>query len=557
VSLFDSFEDAFYEGYWSRYTHLEAACLIVEGSGRVTATLVRQTPDGATIELGHWKLVLVAGRKSLSCHFPLETGDRAGRVFVTLSAGGPGCNISSLAWGTAIPPKRNPVLDIAICTFNNERFLEPNLEKLIDLSKRASIGKIWLVNQGVAFKKSRLCRLITDHINTVVVIEQANLGGAGGFSRAMYEFFLSEQGDFILLMDDDVHVETIHIETAIAFIAYAIDDCCLGGQMIDALRPDRMSEGGVKVRPDNSIEQHFLDLDLQEQRALARLGNVPEIDYNPWWFCVIPRVAIERSGLPLPIFIRHDDMEFGYRSKIAGIASINLPPVSIRHSPFYARASRWQEYYDVRNRLLIASIYNESLRLDPPRHLLARALVHIIRYDYEKAALLIAAVQDYLRPREDFQGAGPELHSKVTQLSAAAPSPVWSDRTATSDGPKIESRHQHGGSARLHLAWETLRNFIGFGLAPHEPVAWARTEDGAASTGRPLPNAYFTIVPVTHKLLVFTYNKAAARRLLAAALLVVADYALNRRRAANTWRRAHRRMASFEGWNEAFARNAR
>ncbi len=42
-----------------------------------------------------------------------------------------------------------------------------------------------------------------------------------------------------------------------------------------------------------------------------------EVDqaYGAWWYSCIPVKAIEKNGLPMPFFIRCDDVEFGMRNK--------------------------------------------------------------------------------------------------------------------------------------------------------------------------------------------------------------------------------------------------
>src|SRR5690606_36524272 len=63
------------------------------------------------------------------------------------------------------------------------------------------------------------------------VIEQGNLGGSGGFSRAMDETVAKGDADYVLLLDDDVVAEPEGILRALAFADLAKRPTIEGGQM--------------------------------------------------------------------------------------------------------------------------------------------------------------------------------------------------------------------------------------------------------------------------------------------------------------------------------------
>ena len=63
------------------------------------------------------------------------------------------------------------------------------------------------------------------------IIEQANLGGSGGFSRAMNEARQAGAADYVLLLDDDVVCELEGILRAVTFADLAKQPTLVGGQM--------------------------------------------------------------------------------------------------------------------------------------------------------------------------------------------------------------------------------------------------------------------------------------------------------------------------------------
>ena len=78
-----------------------------------------------------------------------------------------------------------------------------------------------------------------------------------------------------------------------------------------------------------------------------------DVDYNAWWMCLIPRSVAEDLGLPLPLFIKWDDAEYGLRARSRGYRTATVPGIAIWHMSFLEKddTSDWQAYFHYRNRL--------------------------------------------------------------------------------------------------------------------------------------------------------------------------------------------------------------
>src|SRR5260221_8581830 len=63
------------------------------------------------------------------------------------------------------------------------------------------------------------------------VIEQGNIGGAGGFSRAMDETLRADKSDYVLVGDDDVQIDPEGILLAATFADLARQPTIVGGDM--------------------------------------------------------------------------------------------------------------------------------------------------------------------------------------------------------------------------------------------------------------------------------------------------------------------------------------
>src|SRR3569833_4612417 len=64
------------------------------------------------------------------------------------------------------------------------------------------------------------------------LIDQGNIGGSGGFSRAMTETLDAGRSDYVLLLDDDVVVEPEGILRAVAFADLARTPTFVGGFLL-------------------------------------------------------------------------------------------------------------------------------------------------------------------------------------------------------------------------------------------------------------------------------------------------------------------------------------
>ena len=96
------------------------------------------------------------------------------------------------------------------------------------------------------------------------------------------------------------------------------------------------------------------------RRRLQRLVDVPDP----------ARRSPRTSGLPLPLFIKWDDAEYGLRARSRGYRTATVPGIAIWHMSFLEKddTSDWQAYFHYRNRYVAAALHGP----DNPRALLRR-----------------------------------------------------------------------------------------------------------------------------------------------------------------------------------------
>lgn len=98
-------------------------------------------------------------------------------------------------------------------------------------------------------------------------------------------------------------------------------------------------------------------LDLSDRKILLKNGQNVPVQYNAWWYCCLPVSAIKTCGLPLPLFIKTDDVEYGLRLG-AKVALLN--GIGVWHSEFSSKYSLYLEYYIKRNEMIVSAIHGSG-----------------------------------------------------------------------------------------------------------------------------------------------------------------------------------------------------
>jgi galactofuranosylgalactofuranosylrhamnosyl-N-acetylglucosaminyl-diphospho-decaprenol beta-1,5/1,6-galactofuranosyltransferase len=100
--------------------------------------------------------------------------------------------------------------------------------------------------------------------------------------------------------------------------------------------------------------------------------------------------------LPLPIFVRGDDIEYGCRLKGQGFHTLVPPGIAIWHEPFDAKSGGWQSYFATRNFLIAAACHERSWARKASSVVLRRVVSSLLSCDYYEAWLHCEAVADFL-----------------------------------------------------------------------------------------------------------------------------------------------------------------
>ncbi len=469
---FETYFNAFPASYWRRWTNLDNVVLRLELSGTARVDIYRSKIDGARIavtgevvgDLGaaaEGAEAKVDGKDVHVCEIPvpLTQFEDGGWIWFDLT-----CEtdvvIHSAGWysdieapgqtypdGTEHPAPEGRVT-IGIPTFNRPTDAVAALEALSsDPEVDAIIDAVLMPDQGTKHPADEPgFDTVAEHFgDRLRIFPQGNLGGSGGYSRIMYEALGGPDSDskratdspFILYMDDDIAIEPDSILRAVAVGRFAKSPMLVGGQMLNLQershlhsmgevigRHDFMWTSAPHVHYDHDFYAHPLR-DRGEHGTNATgevvdskdLHRRIDVEFNGWWMCLIPRVAAETIGQPLPLFIKWDDAEYGLRAGRAGFPTATWPGVAIWHMAWSDKddAIDWQAYFHLRNRLIVAALQHEGDAAGIVRSMRKATFKHLLCLEYSTVAIQNEAMKDFL--------AGPEhlfdiLESSLPRINA-------------------------------------------------------------------------------------------------------------------------------------------
>ena len=404
---FGTYFNAFPAGYWRRWTSFDSVRLTVAARGQGTLSVYRSTAKGHVQRADSVHFDNTAP-ETFTFDLELKPFIDGGWYWFDVEAGEHEAVLLSGDWGFETEHVGQGYLSIGITTFNRPDFC---VDQLVHLSQEQEVldllDEIYVVDQGTqkASSDPRFEEVAAALGPKLRLIEQGNLGGSGGFSRAMAETTNRGDSDYLLLLDDDVVVEPEGIRRAVAFADLAKGTPIVGGQMFSLYDRSVMHAYGETVdrwrwfwgaAPNTKHGHNFA---VRSLRSTEWLHRRIDVDYNGWWMCLIPTKVIKEIGLSLPMFIKWDDAEFGLRAAEAGYPTVTLPGVAVWHVPWHEKDDTidWQAYFHRRNRIIAAllhSPYDHGGKL--VQESFQTQVRHLLSMQYSPAEMGLLAIEDIL-----------------------------------------------------------------------------------------------------------------------------------------------------------------
>jgi galactofuranosylgalactofuranosylrhamnosyl-N-acetylglucosaminyl-diphospho-decaprenol beta-1,5/1,6-galactofuranosyltransferase len=405
---FGTYFNAFPASYWRQWTTIDAVTLRIRLSGEASVLLYRSTAKGVSYPVETIR-VSTEEPETIERTLPLAPFIDGGWYWFDIVAGGQEATLVEAEWLGLAEPAPAGRVSIGITTVNRPDYLLALLRTLGDASPLVQdrIDAVYVVDQGTRHVQDEpdfgdAAKKLGDKLH---LIQQGNLGGAGGFSRSMDETVRAGTSDYVLLLDDDITLDPECILRAVTFADLAKRPTIVGGHMFSLYERSVLHAFAESVFPVKWWWGAAINTKIRHDFGRRNLRNTPwlhrraDADYNGWWMCLIPTKAVRELGLAVPAFIKWDDAEYALRARDAGYPTVSMPGVAAWHVTWQDKTDSvdWQAYYHIRNRILTALLHSP---FDHGGKLLTESIeiqvLHLFSMQYSAAELRLQALQDIL-----------------------------------------------------------------------------------------------------------------------------------------------------------------
>lgn len=292
---------------------------------------------------------------------------------------------------------------LALCTttFRKEEYILPNIEmirnEVIESDEPiADAIHLFVVDNGRTLDAAKLTG------GQVTVCPNPNVGGSGGFARGMLEALHSDEPfTHVILMDDDVRVFPESFKRTFNLLSLRNEgyaDAFISGAMLELQNPDQQFEDVSYTQQTGGYHRVKDTMDLSQLKQLVLNETTPvEPDnaYGAWWYNCIPIEAIRANGLPMPFFVRCDDVEYGVR---CGATYMTMGGICVWHSRFEGRFKASVDGYQyVRNFLVTLAVTECSSEAAFLVRYWRTLSIFLRTMNYEAADLWLDGLEDYLK----------------------------------------------------------------------------------------------------------------------------------------------------------------
>lgn len=409
---FDTYFNSFTIEKWKKYTIIGDIYLELEIKGKCKVTLYNYV-DGIYKTINS---VIIGNSEQQKYLIDYKLYEYKGLLTFYITALDNNVEIYSGSYNTYIEEDKLNNIKIAlnICTYKREKYIYKTLDllnKYIFSSEDSYLKNnlyVFISDNGQSLSKDKIKN------ENVFVFPNKNVGGAGGFTRGLIEIMHSKLNiTHALMMDDDISIEPESI-----FRTFTLLQCCkeeykeafIGGAMLRIDKPSIQVESGASWNAGTLIPNKC-NVDLE--KSINVLNNEIEeyTEYNAWWYCCTPMSVVNKNNLPLPIFIRGDDLEYGLRN-MKNLILLN--GICVWHEPFENKYSSFLQYYILRNLLYDNTLhYKNYSKYSFLKQLYSFVLKELVFYRYKNIDLIFHGINDYLKGIKFFEIDGELLHKEI------------------------------------------------------------------------------------------------------------------------------------------------
>ena len=548
---FDTSFGVFAAGRWKRLTSVDCLSVTVHasGSGRIELVGVKSVVRGLCLRE---KIVASAGI-SISGKTTIEVPDFAkssiGTYFVRVSAEQSDVVVSGGQWTTTTAVPREVRLSLSITTFNRQDYVKPTVAKVLQLVE--SVDSLHDHMRILVVDNARNISFDTAPNAPIAVVQNPNLGGAGGFARGI--IYLRDEGwsTHVLLMDDDITLEPEALVRTFALFTFARDEkLCVHGAMLSEEQAWMQFEAGSKYRwrslyPLRAIGRED---DLRERKLALRDAREKKFAYTAWWYTAFP-ISITRDN-PLPVFVRGDDVAFGLMH--TGKHSVTMNGVIVWHADFGLKNNPSSLYYEKRNFAIVDTlVFSNHHWWHLARRFIALCFRNLFSMRYASVEYMIRGVRAYLAGPEALMATDHSaLHDELRKVTEEKPAPLSADLAAVSiTKPRPKAIRLVG----FALAIPLVGGYILPKLLRRDVLKTAPIDSRAVGLATRYNRILYRHDRLPEGFLVERDSKRFFR-LLREVCVVTKDIALNYRRLKREYKAAYPTLVSDASWHARFAK---
>lgn len=412
----DTYFNALSADKWKKYTNARHFSVTLRLKGKVRVELYRKVQVSGAIEdvkLLETILTSEIGQETVE----IPDSEVEGIVYFQLTALEP--SVFYGGWYSCENQAERPIkIALDICTFKREEYILRNCRLLQDKANQDQDFRnfeIFIIDNAKTLKPESFPN------QNLRIFPNANVGGAGGFTRGLIEIKQVAEKESIthaLIMDDDILLEPealFRTQAVLSLLKEEYQDAVIGGAMLRLDKKNIEVESGALWNQGDLISRkQGMDLSLPN----ACLYNEVEepIDYTAWWYTCLPLSVVTEDNLPLPLFIRGDDVEYGLRNSRHIIL---MNGICVWHEPFENKYSSSAYYYVLRNQLIDNAIHDQVIEKKQFLQMIKnRVMEEIYMYRYRDAMLLLDAIEDYLKGIDWLKSTdGEQLHQEILKKS--------------------------------------------------------------------------------------------------------------------------------------------
>ncbi|MHA7262556.1 glycosyltransferase [Arthrobacter sp. TMN-37] len=398
--------NAFPASYWRAHTDVKTVRLIVEVEGDATVVVYRSSARGSSNRV---KSVQAGSGSPVNVDLPITAFGDGGWYWFDLVASDEDLTLKRAEWAVPEPEGFVPgTMSVAVTTFNRPDYCVRHLKTFAESEELlASLDRLIITDQGTQKVRDEAgfdeaAARLGDKFQ---LLEQGNLGGSGGFARGMHETVKDGRSKYVMLLDDDVLVETEGVLRAANFADFTRNPTIVGGHMFNLYERSVLHSFGEEINEYRyfwgpvSTTREAHDFSSSNLRTTPWMHRRVDVDYNGWWMCLIPTSIVREIGLALPVFIKWDDAEYGVRAKANGYRTVSLPGAAVWHMPWTDKDDTidWQAYFHQRNRWVAAMLYSPYKHGGKmPRESFMVDVRHLLSMQYSAVELRLDALEDVL-----------------------------------------------------------------------------------------------------------------------------------------------------------------